>query len=71
MQAELANVRETERVANLPVNREELDEAVLRSTQVVLNLVATTTKFALLIKLVVHALEGSFVESGVLGPHDE
>lgn len=60
MEAKLSDIEEAEFVALLKVQGEKLDEAVLRDSQRVLDLVATTTRLRFFGKFDVHLLHCHF-----------
>ena len=61
VQTELSDILEAQLVANAPVNRQELNEAVLWSSQAVLDIVAASADLARPKEFIVHTLQGSFV----------
>ena len=61
VQTELSDILEAQLVANAPVNRQELNKAVLWSTQTILNIVAASADLARPKEFIVHTLQGSFV----------
>ena len=71
VQTELSDILEAQLVPNAPINRQELNEAVLWSSQAILNIIAATAYLARPKELIVHSLQGGLVESRVLRPHNQ
>ena len=61
VQTELPDVLETQLVAYAPVDRQEFNEAVLWSSQAILDIVAATANLASSKEFIVHTLQCSFV----------
>ena len=59
--AQLADVLETELVADRAIDGKQLNETVLRSSEAVLNRMAPSTCLACSEELIVHSLESCFI----------
>ena len=71
MQAKLSDVLEAHLIANRPVNRKQLNEAVLRSAKAILNVITSAARFASSEELIIHALKSRLIKCTVLSPHDQ
>ena len=71
VQTELSDILEAELIPNAPINRQELNEAVLWCSQAILNIIAAAAYLARSKELIVHSFQGRLVESRVLCPHNQ